>query len=485
MQNGRLTAWCLAAGLLLCVSSMAAEAIKIEVVDDKVIHTADETFSGTNFCALWNPTGASPGTMKAFSQMGLKLLRFPGGVVCQWWDWKDPLNTGWTEITADHAWTMAKAGGAKMMFQTNIAGHTWTNKKTNVKGTFDASGAHAAAWLKVCREKGVEVAWWEIGNEPEMDAPDSLVKNKQDQNAVMAWYNDKFKEHAEALKKVDPKARVLGPVSTNTWFWWAQHNLDKFLKVHGNKEGSGLADGVSLHWYPEGGTDVWEKRRGAAQEWTSCMKYIKETIAKLDSRPLPLYITEWSWGGGDKHQRNGEYGNALGTADIIGMFLRTGVAGHTHFTLQRLSSNWGVLAMKGDLKPENEPSPAYFALAMCSQLGQQALEVKNSADERNVFAAYATRDKQGGVQVLLINKSGEAQQVELAFTVFKPSGKDVKVYSLKPAHGKVTDRDAIYNEQAGVKPAEAELPKPGTIKPGATHSQKVEPYGLMLLNFAP
>ncbi|MBI3828364.1 MAG: hypothetical protein HY291_02540 [Planctomycetes bacterium] len=476
-------AW-LALGLLARTLG-AADAVKIEVDDGKVIQKVGEHFSGTNFCALWNNTQDSPGTIKAFSQMGLNLVRFPGGVPCEWWDWKDSLNTGWTVLTPERAWGLAKAGGAEMVFQTNICGNHWDNKKAGTSGNFDCSGEHAAEWVKFCAEKSIKVAFWEVGNEPECDAPGKEVKNKGDQGAVMAWYNKMFKEQAEAIKKADPKAQVMGPASTNTYFWWAQHNLDKFLKAHGNKEGSGLADALSIHWYPEGGGDVWEKKRGIAQGWTECMKYIKDTIAKYDSRTLPLYITEWSFSGGDKNERNAEFGNALGTADIVGMFLRTGVAGHTHFCLQKLGRNWGVLAMKQDLKPENEPAPAYFALAMCAHLGTEVLELKNPSDEKNVLSAYATKDAKGGMQVLLINKTGETQSAEIAFSGYKPSGKDVEIYSLKPATGKVTDRAAIYNGQEAPKPAEADLPKPKSAKAGATFTQELAPYELVVLNFAP
>lgn len=488
-RANRLNHWALVALAALCLTAVlkatATESISIEIADEKEIHTVDEKFGGTNFCALWNDTIDSPGTIKAFSQMGLKLVRFPGGVVCQWWDWKEPLNTGWTKLTPERAWGLAKAGGAEMLFQTNIAGNHWDNKKEGTQGNFDASGEHAAEWAKFCKEKEIKVAFWEIGNEPEMDAPGSAVKNKGDQNAVMAWYNAKYKEQGEAIRKVDEKARIMGPSSTNTWFWWAQGNLEKFMKAHGNKGGDGLADAISLHWYPEGGGGEWEKKRATAQSWTGCIKYINGILEKYDSRKLPLYITEWSWGGGDKNDHNVFYSNALGTADIIGMFLRTGVAGHTHFCLQKLGHNWGVLAMKQDLKPQNEPSPAFFALAMCSHLGSNVLALKNSANEGDTLAAYATKHSKGGVQVLLINKTGEPKNVDLSFAQYKPSGKDVTVYALKPATGKVTDREVIYNGVTSPKPAEADLPKPTVVKAGDKFSQEMEPYGLVVLDFAP
>ena len=106
-----------------------------------------------------------------------------------------------------------------MVFQTNTA----TNKEDRNNDTgqafrFDNSAAHQAAWVKFCQNQGIEVAFWEIGNEPEMDAPQ---EHKQSQEAVYAWYNRVFREQAEALKNADPRVRIMGPAATNTWFWWA------------------------------------------------------------------------------------------------------------------------------------------------------------------------------------------------------------------------------------------------------------------------
>ena len=243
-----------------------------------MLHQFAPDAHGTNLVALWNDTGDSPGAVRAFSQMGLGLVRFPGGVPAQWYDWKEPLATGWTELTPERAWRMAQAGGARMVFQTNSAtSEGGVNESTGKPYKFDNSAAHQAEWVSFSRAKGIGVAFWEIGNEPEMDAPKPL---KADQAAVYAWYNKVFGEQARAIKALDPQARVLGPASTNTWFWWHEGNLAKFLGAHGNKRGTGLVDAVSLHWYPDGGAGPWESKRGEAQGWADAMKFIRGVIGR-------------------------------------------------------------------------------------------------------------------------------------------------------------------------------------------------------------
>ena len=429
--------------LILCAAPVIRSAdVTITIDETNVLHTTEDSFHGTNFVALWNNTGDSPGAVKAFSQLGARVVRFPGGVPCQWYDWKDPLATGWSKLSPENAWMFAKTANAKMLFQTNSANDAGgVNKDTKGNYKFDSSGAHAAEWVKFCKEKKIDVAFWEIGNEPEMDAPAQAKKSQDD---IFKWYNAKFDEQAKAIRKEDADAKIMGPASTNTWFWWHEKNLEKFIAAEGNKTGTGLVDAVSIHWYPGAGAATFEKNRGAAQGWASSCEYLRGVIAANDSRPLPLYITEWNWGAGDKDDSNSFLGNALGCADCLGMFLRTGVAGHTHFCLQHVKRGWGVLAMSGDSIPQNAPNPTYFALAMASHLYGKVLELKNSADESNVLSAYATQND-GGVEVMLINKTKDPQSVTLAFKNLKVEGKQATIYTLKGVKGTPGDSDVVYN----------------------------------------
>ena len=232
---------------------------RVTVDTRKVLYEVSPGAHGTNFVALWNDTGDSPGAVRAFSQMGLGLVRFPGGVPAQWYDWKEPLASGFTELTPERAWKLARAGGARMIFQTNAATReSGVNKDTGRPYTFDNSAAHQAEWVSFSREKGIDVAFWEIGNEPEMDAPETL---KNDQAAVYAWYNEVFAEQARAIKSLDPQR---GP--------WARRRPTpgsggmKATSRSSSRPTVTRTAPVSstrvVHWYPGGGQGPWESKRG-------------------------------------------------------------------------------------------------------------------------------------------------------------------------------------------------------------------------------
>ncbi|MBA3846785.1 MAG: hypothetical protein H0X45_09090 [Planctomycetes bacterium] len=89
----------LLAAVFAAVLGCHGEEITLTIDDAAARHVVPEAYHGNNFCALWNATGASPGTTKAVSQLGIDLLRFPGGVPCQWYDWQEPLASGWTTLT--------------------------------------------------------------------------------------------------------------------------------------------------------------------------------------------------------------------------------------------------------------------------------------------------------------------------------------------------------------------------------------------------
>jgi hypothetical protein len=246
-------------------------------------------------------------------------------------------------------------------------------------------------------------------------------------------------------------------------------------------------DAVAVHWYPDGGLGTWEQKRGTAQGWAKCMDYIRGVIRQYDTRDLPLCITEWNWGAGDKCNGARQMANALGTADCIGMFLRTGVAGHTFFCLQKIDRGWGVLAMKQDGRPQNEAAPTYYALCLAARLGGQVLATRVGADEASVLSAYATRHADGSLQVLLINKSAETLTVPLAFAARGPApGRHVRIATLAGVAHTPQDTDVVFNGVARPQPWRDDLPPPRDASADpAPAAPTLAPFSLALVEFAP
>jgi len=462
--------------LACCVTAARAGDVTVTIDDTRVTHTVSDRFGGTNLVSMWNPNGINNGSAAAFKNMEMKLLRFPGGVPAHWYNWKEPLATGFTNMTPEMAWKFADYGGAEMILQTNTAQDVQKKSKKGTPYTLTSNADHQAGWVKAAKQEGIKVAFWEIGNEPENDAPAGIKGND---DRVYKWYNAKFAEQAKAIKAVDKDAKIMGPASTNEYFWWKMNDLDKFLSAHGNKHGTGLVDAISLHYYPDAGeAKNWAKKRAIPQEWVKRMDYIRSIIAKNDSRDLPVYLTEWNFAAGDKNLSSEQISTALGCADMVGMFLRTGVAGHTHFCFQHIKKNWGVLASQGDAKPENAPSPTYFALAMTNLLGSSVLESRCSAEEGNTLSAYATRSGDQSIRVMLINKSAEKQSVQI--NLGHAPGATATVYTLAGASGGIENTEVVYNGARSPSAVDA-LPKPALLKIEKGLTIPMTPYSMTVV----
>ncbi len=446
--------------------ALASGAVSVVVHDTTVTSTVRQDYTGTNFVAYWNDLGADPTSINDMKASRFGLVRFPGGIPCDWFDWQAPGSAG--NRTIAEAWALANAGGGKLLYQTNIydANGTGQNSATTVKAI--------DAYMKA---NGIQVGMWEGGNEPEYGP-----QKTQPAATYMATYNATFGLQYDALKSVSPSIPMIGPGTTLI------SNLALFLQAHGNKSGDGKVDGVSLHWYAGGGFNFPgpDYRRNAAQ--TLLANFIndaKAQIALYDTRALPIYITEWNWinpgGWGDYDYTF----TGVNDADIVGMMHQLGVAGNTQFCLGTIAQSYGMIAnwdgyrapMRGDV---NAP---FLALTLAQKLGTSVLEVANPADAGTTLSAYATKTSDGKIQVMLCNRNPDlAQDVTLSFTGgYNPDGKALEISTLQNTAGTWAVNSSIMNGVLFPQPkASGVLPSPTTTTvSGSTYSVNLPINGSM------
>jgi hypothetical protein len=424
-----------------------------------VVRTLPADFHGVNYVAFWDAVQGSVGSREALRRAaGAHYIRFPGGAPADWIDWANPYADGWSSTSTADLWNYAAPIGARLILQTNPT----SNHNNNPSGT------HAADWLTYCVNNSIDVALWEIGNEPDL-----VLVNDFDYPA-MQWYFDKFNEHAAAIHARLPGTKVAGPVGANAWFWWGLHSLQMFIERCGAN-----ADAVSLHWYYTGADPTYDQIKIAAQNWQPNMDYIRSVTTK------PLYITEWnSMGFNDNSDVNKWAGLCLANSDVIGAFAKSGVQGHTMFgCIHNVHHNWGILAGQGDYRAQDSPSPNYFVLPLWSKMGDRVLNVSNSADPNNVVSAWAHKKSNGDVQVMLINKATGSRTAAVSFTGFDPTGKTVQIDELRSSSG-AASFDVYYNGVFNPQPATADLPaSTSTTSSGATFNRTLPAISVTVLNF--
>jgi hypothetical protein len=449
-----------------------------------LIYTQGPSFHGCNFVAFWDDNQRSAGSQNALRRAGVQLIRFPGGIPGDNYNWEVPTQNDLHASKYTQVWTYAQAIGAKLLFQTNWAGLGSTTPAT--------SGTSVVRWVDSCVRFGIDVPIWEVGNEPDNNPVFSSGDTSQ-YMPILRSYFAKFNEQATAIKAKYPAKLVIGPASTNTWTWAQQtyHPLviQKFLYAC-----STHCDGVSIHWYKEVGADVttlspqavYDSTKNSAQIWPRDFTALSKITKK------PFYVTEWSSVGPSQTQAADNFaitiGCALVNADMIGAFSKSKIAGHTMFgdihiaeggwgLLSYTNENWGTYAL-------DDATPQYFILPIWTKMGDQVISCTSGADSVNALSTWAhKRSSNGHLTVMLINKTGAARNetVNLGYT---PKTTGVTIYELRSADGTVASSQIYYNNVKNPVPKTNDLPPPtsATIS-GTTFTRSLPAYSITLLEF--
>ncbi|MBF6614053.1 MAG: glycoside hydrolase family 44 protein [Chloroflexi bacterium] len=288
------------------------------------------------------------------------------------------------------------------------------------------------AYLRSMRPQGSPPPIYAMDNEPELWADSTHV----DVRPVRLGYDDElslFLTYAQAVKKADPQALVIGPESwgVTAYLYSAldeggdgystsadrkAHNgmpfIEWFLKAVRDSDqatGSRSLDALTVHYYPNAGEytggnspDMQDKRMQAPRalwdgtyiepSWVARTEWpnlaLVPRLKKLIDQQYPgtkLGITEWNFGGED------DISGAIATADTLGIFGREGVY---------LASFWG------DAK---QGSPTGWAFRLYrnydgkgSAFGGKSVATTNS--NSGMTSAYSALDSQGRLTIMLINK---------------------------------------------------------------------------------
>ena len=448
---------------------VAARPLPLSAADTVVVdmttisRTTPPNFFGINASAFWDGATTSAASAQALAQTPIKMVRFAGGAPADWYDWQDPYYKAWSHTSPLDLWRYAKQFGAIPMFQTNYQGHL-----PNPPGRTYAvnSPENAAAWVSYNAAQKIP-AMMEVGNEEDIKV--NLVHDPLFQPYIDAFNAQARAMHA-AAKAGGTSVQVIGPAGTNLWQWWNRDSLGMFLKQAGNRFGTGQVDGVSIHWY---GGASWYQAKGQPQYWLAPggpWSAIQALVKANDTRPLPVYLSEWNMGAGDSGNTfNATAGHGLVIADMLGALLRSGLAGEQYYQTHGVNG-WGLLYGANEGRPLDTATPAYYATALWGQMGDQVRPLTQSDDPASMVSAYAASRAGGAVQVLAVNKLSHPRTLHLSFNGATPAGHRLRVYSLSALHGSISDPDVVYDGRVSPSPQQ---PLPGPLNGGAITSSTV------------
>ncbi len=336
---------------------------------------------GTNY-GPWNIVPLD--LMPLAEQAGIRFLRFPGG---NWGDQNDL-----TSLQIDTYIDLTKKLGAEPSISARLLG-----------GSPEAA-AELVRYINI--EKGYDVRYWSIGNEPQYyDDYDT------------ARFNQEWRQIALAMQEVDPAILLIGPEITqylgdpsldprdaNGKLW-----MDEFLKANGD-----LVDVVSIHRYPfptslNSGPAQINDLRTNVKEWDGIIPSLRNLIRETTGKELPIAITEinshWNAMTGGEATPDSNY-NAIWLADVLGRMISQQVQIVAQFAIQSSSDNggWGLFSRV-------EPRPSYYVYRMYQLFGDQLIASVSALPEVSIYAA-ARED--GKLTVMVINLKSEQVQAQFS-----------------------------------------------------------------------
>jgi hypothetical protein len=327
---------------------------------------------GANY-GPWSGVPAS--ALEDFKASGITFLRFPGG------NWGDD-----DFVRGNHV-DMLK------LFLDMIDGEVVAT--VNLR---EGTPEQAVEMMKLFEEKEVDVSYWSIGNEPNLFADKGVNYEQWDTE----FYNQRWREFAEAMLAHDPDILLVGPDLSQYTAIESQNPKDaqgrdwmrEFLRANGD-----LVDNVSFHRYPFGGSPSIAEVRATSPEWDDIIPHLRELIREETGRDIPVSVlevnTNWSHAVGGEGTPDSFY-NAIWWADVLGRLINQNVDMVGFFTL---AHNDGTTLLRMD-----GPSPTYYTYQLFKQFGTEKLYADSGLDMVSIFAA---QQDDGTVTLMVVNRGDE------------------------------------------------------------------------------
>lgn len=372
---------------------------------------------------LSNQYGFRTDVMEAVKELGVSILRWPGGNFSSGYNWKDGIGPkdqrptrpelAWNDVESNRFGTdeflrYAQAIGADPYICVNLGLGTIGEARDWVEYT---NGTQHTYWADQRRKNGHDapynVKYWGLGNE--IDGPWQLGHKSADDYAKMAL------ETAKAMRGIDPSIKLVASGSSNygaDWIGWNRTVLQTLRNT---------VDYISLHTYIGNRDNDLERFLGASQ--LNIERYIDVTqglIREVQSgpspRPIAIAYDEWNvWYRTGNREKLEEVYN-VEDALAMGMFFNTFIRHADIVRMANLAQMVNVIAPIVTSPTGLYRQPIYFPIAEYGrQRGNVSLDVwsasptyrvPNRPEDVPYLDVSATYDKaHGTVYVNVLNRS--------------------------------------------------------------------------------
>jgi alpha-N-arabinofuranosidase len=372
---------------------------------------------------LSDADGFRTDVMKAISDLGVSILRWPGGNFSSSYNWFDGIGPkDQRPARLDLAWNDLESNrfGTDEFLKYTDRIHAQPYVCVNLGlGTIDdarfwveyTNSAKHTAWADRRRTNGHEapygVTYWALGNE--IDGPWQMGHKSADDYAAFAL------EAANAMRAVDPSIKLIASGSSNygaDWIGWNRTVLQTLRNT---------ADYIAIHTYINNRANDLERYLGESQlnvdrYISTTASLIKEVQTGPSPRPLFIAYDEWNvWyrtGNAQKLEEVYNFEDAL----AIGMFFNEFFRHADVVKMANLAQLVNVIAPIMTNKTGLFLQPIYFPfLEFGKQRGRTALDVFVSSP------AYRIANRSQDLKYLDVSASYDATTHEVALNVLNRS----------------------------------------------------------------
>lgn len=276
----------------------------------------------------------------------------------------------------------------------------------------------AAETVRRFQRFGIPVALWEVGNEPDLYAHPG---KRNDPTWTPKRYCDSFRAYAQAVRQVDPTARLAGPSVSG-----ASDVAPAFLKQVVRLCGDAL-DALSFHLYPTAGEYTDEAALATSESASELISLYRSWFQNPETNPLgherdiPLAVTEFSLSSSVSFRHTEDMVAAVWLADVLGRLATEGVEASHYFALQGLGGH-GLIDSGGWVRP------TYYVYEMLAGFAGEVVPVVVNPP---VVDAYAVRSEDR-LRVLLVNRSSaDVEAVLEGLELAEASGLELKILTKK------------------------------------------------------
>jgi hypothetical protein len=374
--------------------------------------------------------------IKHLKDLQISFLRLPGG---NWsnkflWDgivhwnllygYRDRLsgrpNQSWT-LTADDMTNMAVKIGAEPQICVNLSLARYIPGPDSI----EQAAHYAAEWVRhVNGELGLNVRYWEVGNENYGDWQEGHIGNNRLDGT---YYGKAFCIFADSMKAADPTIKIGAVVverdngnASGGYRWWMRDMLPLIQDK---------ADYLVYHEYFTWKSNIndvtVEEMIDALPLIENAKTAIEDMVEKYTDKPrghFPITITEYNVRAGMKdNQAISAIFNAMALAEFArneyGLINLWNIANG----YDDVEGDQGILTVDNPHIRDYTPHPTFYTYYLYRQMCGDVL-LKTTTSDQSLLYTAATSFSGGEKSLLLVNPSDENFTIEVELEDFNPDG---------------------------------------------------------------